>query len=414
MTWLVTGNVSSCSEGNYHHAGRRLKLSLFTSLTRVCAFFCHFIWTAFKFETELLVYPAPDSDVVNPQASNKTTELVPASPPTQGQPQQPTVSPSDSDVHTGLGTSPFQNATLGELERPASLRDRTPDPNDLPSQLPGRIDKPRPVPEEDDDSEGPMEHRGKLVTPDASSEKEVARLEHERFADLERQLSETLAAKTERDRHIVQLTDQLAQKSALLEQAEAIAAETRERAGLELRELQMKLDQSLQSRDHALEQAEANAAEAKKRAGQELRELQAKLDELMQSRDEHVRTLEQAQSALPKATSYAADANERSQRAREQIGEYQSKLAEVRAELEEKKSELEAVRLQLTDAKDGGAKSSAKAEDLCPQNTAGPVNTDEDRVTRGIMERMRAMEAEIASLRWGDKNFERMECSNEG
>jgi hypothetical protein len=346
--------------------------------------FCHFIWTAFKFETELLVYPAPDSDVVNPQASNKTTELVrksSARPPTQGQPQQPTFFPSDSDVHAEHGTSPFRKATPGELEHPASLRvtrNRTPDPNDLPSRLPGRIDKPRLVPDEDDDSEGSTERRGKLVASDASSEKEVARLEHERFADLERQLSETLAAQTERDRHIVQLTDQLAQKSALLEQAEA------------------------------------DAAEAKKRAGQELRELQAKLDELTQSRDAHVCTLEQAQSALPKPTSFAADAGERSQHAREQIGEYQSKLAEVRAELEEKKSELEAVRLQLTDAKDGGAKSSAKAEDLCPQNTAGPVNTDEDRVTRGIMERMRAMEAEIASLRWGDKNFERMECSNEG
>ena len=44
----------------------------------------------------------------------------------------------------------------------------------------------------------------------------------------------------------------------------------------------------------------------------------------------------------------------------------------------------------------------------------GPANTDEDRVTRGIMERVRAREAEIASLRWSEKNFEMMECSNEG
>ena len=273
-------------------------------------------------------------------------------------------------------------------------------------------DKPRHV-QEEDDSEGLTEYHAERVALGASSEKEVARLDHERIADLERRLSETL---TERDRHVARLTDQLAQKSALLEQAEANAAEAKEHAKLELRNLQAKLDESLLSRDHALEQAEANVAEAKERAGLELRELQVKLDELMLSRDEHLRTLEQVQGDLQKATSCAAEANERSQRACEQIGEYETKLAEARAELEKKKSELEAVRLQLTDTKDGWAKSSAKEEKLCaqPENIAGPVNTDEDRVTRGIMERVRAMEAEIASLRWSEKNFETMECSNEG
>ena len=55
-----------------------------------------------------------------------------------------------------------------------------------------------------------MEPHAKLVAPDGSFKKEVVRLEHERIADLERQLSETLAAQTERDRRIAQLTDQLA------------------------------------------------------------------------------------------------------------------------------------------------------------------------------------------------------------
>jgi hypothetical protein len=55
--------------------------------------------------------------------------------------------------------------------------------------------------------------------PDAPSGKEIARLEDGRLIELERQLSETLVAKTERDQRIVQLTDKLALKSALLEQA---------------------------------------------------------------------------------------------------------------------------------------------------------------------------------------------------
>jgi DNA repair exonuclease SbcCD ATPase subunit len=199
-------------------------------------------------------------------------------------------------------------------------------------------------------------------------------LEHERIADLGRQLSETLA---ERDRHIAQLTNQLAQKGALLERAEA------------------------------------NAAEAKKHAGLELLELQAKLNELMLSRDEHLRTLEQAQSALQKATSRAANTDGPSQPA----CEHETELAEVRAELERKNSELEAVRLRVTDAENRCAKSKAEADSLRAQTAAGAaglVNTDVDQVIHRLMERMRAIEVEMASRRWNEKSIESMECRNEG
>jgi hypothetical protein len=347
--------------------------------TSMYTFFLLFHWTAFKSETELLIYPEPDSNAV--KHSEKTTELaqkLSAGHPTQGQPQQPTFSPSNLDVHAEHRTSPFRNATPGELDHPASLqitRDRTPGPDDPPSPLPGMNDRPRRVPEEDEDSEGSTEHHAKLVAPDASFKKEVARLENERIADLERQLSETLAAQSERDRRIVQLTDQLAQKSAVLEQAEA------------------------------------NAAEAKKHAGLEPRELQAKLDELMLSRDEHLRTpLEQAQRALQKATSRAADADERSQPA----WEHETELAQVRAELEGRKSELEAVHLRLTDAENRCAKSKAEADTLRAQTAAGLVNTDVDQVMHRLMERMRAMETEMSSLRGNQKSIESMECRNEG
>ena len=284
-------------------------------------------------------------------------------------------------------------------------------------------DKPRCVPQEDDDSENSTEHLAKPVSPDTSSGKEVVSLEHERLVELERQLLAMCAVQTERDRRIAQLTDELVQNSALLEQAEANVAEEKNRAGLEQRELQAKLDDFLLSRDKALEQSQSAlqeatscAAETSQRSRRELAEVHAKL-EARESELVAVRLrLTEAQRELQKATSHAAEANERSKRVCEQIGEYETKLAEVRAELEEKKSELEAVHLQLTDANgdDGGAKSSAKAEKLCVQNTAGPLNTEEGRVTRGIMDRMRAMEAQIASLRWNEKSFEMMECRNEG
>jgi hypothetical protein len=319
-----------------------------------------------------------------------------AGPPTRGQPHQPP--PSSSDAHAAHGASPFQNATPEKLDHTSRqiTREQNPSLDGLPSRPTGASGKPRRVPEEDDDGEGSTEHHAELVTADAPSGKEIARLEDGPLIELEQQLSETLVEKTKRDRRIAQLTDELALNSALLEQA----AEEKKRAGLELRELQAKLDESLLSRDLALEQAEANAAEEKKRAGLELRELQAKLDESLLSRDH---ALEQAQSALQK-TSRAAEANERSQR----------ELTEIRAELKASKSESAAFRLRLADTENGCAESKAEADTYRTQTATGLVNTDEDRVVHRLMERMQNMEAEIASLRWNEKSFEMMECRNEG
>jgi hypothetical protein len=211
------------------------------------------------------------------------------------------------------------------------------------------------------------------VAPDASSEKEVARLERERFPDLERQLSEILAAQTERDRHIAQLTNLLAQMRALFERAEA------------------------------------NATEAKKHVG---RELQTKFGELMLSRDEHLRSLEQAQRSLQRGTSHAPNPDERSQ----SVCGHETELAEVRVELEVMKSELEAVRLRLAGAEDDWAKSKAEADTLRAQTAAlaDLVNTDVNRVVQRLMERVRAMEAEMTSRRGNEKSMEDMECHNEG
>ena len=204
--------------------------------------------------------------------------------------------------------------------------------------------------------------------PDAPSVKDATRLE-----DGDGHLIEF-----ERDRHVAQLTDQLEQKSALLEQAEA------------------------------------NAADAKEHAELELHELQAKLKELTLSRDEHLRTLEQAQSALQKATSPMADADDSAHRHRQPACEHGAELAEMHAELEGKKSELEAVRLRLTDAENGWAKSKAEADTLRAQTAAGLFNVDVDRAMHRLMERMRAIEAEVSFLRGNEKSIEEMECRNEG
>ena len=79
--------------------------------------------------------------------------------------------------------------------------------------------------------------------------------------------------------------------------------------------------------------------------------------------------------------------------------------------------ELEAIRLRLAaEAEKGWTKSKAGADSdtLCAQTDAGSVNRNEDQVTRRLMERMRAIEAETVSKRWNEKSIEEMECRNEG
>ena len=316
---------------------------------------------------EHIKYLEPNPNADHP--SEMTVQLARVSfvgPPTLEQPRH-LASPS---LDANVAHASFQNAIPEELIPTASQQmtyERKPGPNGLSSQPTG---EPRRVPE-DDNGKFSTEYCAMFVAPDPSSG-DVARLE------LERQLLVSLAAQTERDRHIAQLTDELALKSALLEQAEA------------------------------------NAIEAKKHEGLKLRELQAKLDELLLSHGQHVGAFEQVQSSLQKATSRATDADERNQRAFEQIGKYEMELAEVRAELEVKKSQLEVVRSRLTDAEEGWTKSKAEADTLRAQAATGSVNADEDQVARRLMERLRAIEDEMSSKRWNEKSIESMECRNEG
>ena len=169
--------------------------------------------------------------------------------------------------------------------------------------------------------------------------------------EFERQLSQT-----ERDQRIARLT-------ALLERAEANAAVAAGRAEPE----------PCKHAGRLLMQRDA-----------EFVDIQVKLNQLVVSHDQQVR-------------------------------QYEKELTNVRAKLETKESELDSVRLRLTEAEKGWTKSKAEADTLRAQKTAtGSVNRDEDQVTRRLMERVRAIEAEMVSKRWNEKSIEEMECRNEG
>ena len=216
---------------------------------------------------------------------------------------------------------------------------------------------------EDDVGEGSTEYHARFAARHSSSEGEIACLE------LERQLSISLAAHTEPDHHIAQLTNGFALKSSLFEQAEVNPVEAGRCVGQELRE---DGDDGRLMRTSLVKQTD-----------EELVDVQAKLDELVLSHDQKIR-------------------------------KYEKELANARAKLEAKESELEAIRLRLADAEKGWAKSTAEADTLRAQAATGSVNGDEDQVARRLMERVRAIEAEMASRLWNEKSIEEMECRNEG
>ena len=98
---------------------------------------------------------------------------------------------------------------------------------------------------------------------------------------------------------------------------------------------------------------------------------------------------------------------------RARLGQYEKDLTNVLAKLEANEFELEGVRLRLTNAEKSLTRSKAEAEVLRAQTATGSVDRDEGQVTRSLMERVRAIEAEIASKGWSEKSIEEMGCRNE-
>ena len=344
--------------GGYSPNARADKISLvhvFDTSMYVCL---QFIWTALQVEnTEDIKYPEPERNAVNP--SEKTTQLAQKGsvPPTQEQPQGP--KSSSSEAHDA---SSLENASPGHAASLQFIHERKPGPNGQPLEHTNVNSKPRRVPE-GDVSETSTEFHAKFAAPRSSSEGEATRLE------VERQPSVSLAVQTERDQRVAWLSDELALKNSLLEQAEANAAEAARLAGSELREY---MDDQRLMWTSLVEQRDA-----------ELVDMQARLDELLLSRDKQIR-------------------------------QYEKKLTNVHTKLKAKESELEAVRLRLTDAEKGWTKSKAEADKLRAQAAESSVNKDEDQVTRRLMERVRALEVEVTSKRWNDKSIGEMECRNEG
>ncbi|KAG1908289.1 uncharacterized protein F5891DRAFT_1272938 [Suillus fuscotomentosus] len=256
-------------------------------------------------------------------------------------------------------------------------------------------------------------YRAKLTAHEASTPGEVSQIERERIAELERHLATLLAEHTAQKKTADELSDSLALQTTLLEQAEARSSDANNRADAleethhrvvrehsEIRDRYVEAEAAL--RDHAdrllgqtslLEQKDAEASQVKRQ-----------VEELSQLRDQHIRALDQARTALQAV----ASRSEEDQRARDQITQLEADIAELRGDLETRTSEVEQARIRLAEVENAWAKSREEADAFRALTTGSlgelldshrELRVDEDRLTRGHVEKVEAMEVEATSLR---------------
>ena len=260
-------------------------------------------------------------------------------------------------------------------------------------------------------------YRAKLAAMESSSESEVARIERERTADLERLLATALAGQAERDRKIQELNDAVSLQTTLLEQAEARADDASKRADA----LSQSYDQSSES-EKVLREENANLnarlretsdrllAQTSLAEQQEVdyNKTQSQLEELLHSRDQHIRALDQTRLAVTAATARAEEVDAQYARAREQITQLEADVAELRGELEVRNTEIDAARARIADVENFWAKSRQEADAFRAATTGSlgklldshlELKSDEDRITRGYTEKISVLQNEVLSLR---------------
>ncbi|EMD41957.1 hypothetical protein CERSUDRAFT_110507 [Gelatoporia subvermispora B] len=260
-------------------------------------------------------------------------------------------------------------------------------------------------------------YRAKLAALEASNVNEAAKIEHQRIADLEKQLATVIAREVEKDNKIKELNDSLALQTTLLEQAEARADDSAKRADhmSQAHEQITETFKALQEQHESLKTEHFSQAEklltqtslVEQREADHLRH-QAQVEELLQTREQHVRALEQTRTALETASARAEEVDAQFQRAREQIGQLETDLAELRGELEARTTEVESARMRIADLENSWAKSREEADAFRALTTGSlgglldshrELKGDEDRFTRGHTEKVVALQREVSSLR---------------
>jgi hypothetical protein len=207
-----------------------------------------------------------------------------------------------------------------------------------------------------------------------------------------------------------------------LEQQPSVSVSVQTERDEEFVDMQTKLDELLLSRDQQIGQYERKLEAVCLRLADAEKGLTTLtlLDKMVVSHDQLVTDmsakLEAKESELEAVRLRLTDAEKGLTLLDKLVVSHDQQVTDMSAKLEAKESELEAVRLRLTDAEKVLTNSKAEADTLRSQNITDSRNRDEDQVTRELMERMQAIEDEVArgSKRWSEKSIEEMVCRNEG
>lgn len=246
---------------------------------------------------------------------------------------------------------------------------------------------------------------------------DVARTERERVAELERQLATVLAEQAEREKRLKDLSETVAVQTTIAEQAEARADDALKRADLlsQSHDRNSEAFTTLQER-HASTEAQlrehadrllAQNSIIRQREADNLK-AESQLKELMLSHEQHIRALEQARAAMEAATARATEVDRQHTRARDQAASLEADLADLRGELEARTTEVENARVRILELENSWAKSREEADALRAVTTGSlgelldshrDLRSDEDRFTRGHVEKVEALQHEISSLR---------------
>jgi DNA repair exonuclease SbcCD ATPase subunit len=159
-------------------------------------------------------------------------------------------------------------------------------------------------------------------------------------------------------------------------------------------------------REHAEKLLSLNSTTQQRDADQ--RNVHGQIEAITESRDQHLKALEQAQSALKASAARSDELVAQWRRATEQVSRLEQDMVELRNDLEAKTSEAELAQAKLTDVENSWAASRAEADTLRTLTTSGlgqlldshrDLKADEDRVLRSQEEKLEVVETEAASLR---------------
>lgn len=259
-------------------------------------------------------------------------------------------------------------------------------------------------------------YQAKLAAYEAGAVGDVARLERDRAAALERQLASAMTDRQSQERRLTELTESLATLSKLREQAEDQASAAIKRAEVaeadhtklsqlhdDLQDHHTTAQNSLReqagkvtSLTSLLQQREAEHADA-----------QTRLESLSSTQDEHVRALQQLEQALNLATTRAEEAETHWSQSRDRITQLEAEQVELRHEMETRAHEAEVSVARVADLENAWTRSREEADQLRALTTGSlgklldshsEMRANAERGLNGQSGKVTALEEEVSNL----------------